>query len=153
LDSIGHFFQLTNDYIETTGDIERVITSKDWLKAVPRIFRVLKDQMKDTWPAAEKLMNKPSTKLEYLRDPEPVSLNEGYRFRRYTDRPTETLGEYGIGGITKKCGLIRSAFRPSDDATTLPYLVSNTELFLSLVSKQIKLSLDSFKCSAFCTIN
>lgn len=86
--------------------------------------------MKDTWPAAEKLMNTPITKSTYLRDPKPVSLNEGYRFRRYTDRPTETLMENGIGGITRKCGLIRSAFRPSDDATTLPYLVSNTNAFL-----------------------
>lgn len=131
MDSIGHFFQLTNDYIETTSELERVITSKDWLKAIPRIFRVLQDQMKDTWPAAEKLLNTPAPNKEnsHLKDPEPVSLNQGYRFRRYTDRPTETLGEYGIGGITKQCGLIRSAFRPSDDATTLPYLVRSTTRF------------------------
>lgn len=120
MDSIGHFFQLTNDYIETTGDIEKVVTSKDWLAAIPRIFQVLQDQMKDTWPTQSKLLTYPQRKL---RGPEPVSLSNGYRFQRYTDRPTETLGEYGIGGITRKCGLIRSAFRPSDDATTFPYLV------------------------------
>lgn len=84
--------------------------------------------MKDTWPSAEKLLNTPVAKVTHLKDPEPVSLHQGYRFRRHTDRPTETLGEYGIGGITKQCGLIRSAFRPSDDATTLPYLVRSTTL-------------------------
>lgn len=121
MDSIGHFLQLTNEYIDTTGDVERVVTSEDWLKAIPRIFTVLQDQMQNTWPAP-KFSFKASTNA--LTDPEPVSLEQGYRFRRYTDRPTETLGEYGIGGITKNCGLIRSAFRPSDDATTFPYLVS-----------------------------
>lgn len=123
MDSIGHFFQLTNDYIEATGDIERVITSKDWLKAIPRIFQVLKDQMQDTWPSNQLKLYKPNSSSS-VKDPEPVSLKDGYRFRRYTDRPTETLGEFGIGGITRKCGLIRSAFRPSDDSTTFPYLVS-----------------------------
>ncbi|KAL7311525.1 hypothetical protein PS15m_009277 [Mucor circinelloides] len=121
LDSIGHFFQLTNDYIEATGDVERVVTSQDWLKAIPRIFQVLRDQMENTWPSTQVKLFQPNASLQ---DPEPVSLKDGYRFRRYTDRPTETLGEYGIGGITRKCGLIRSAFRPSDDSTTFPYLVS-----------------------------
>ncbi|KAI9476095.1 MAG: hypothetical protein EXX96DRAFT_486610 [Benjaminiella poitrasii] len=127
LDSIGHFFQLTNDYIDATGDAERVFQSNDWLKSVPRLFQVLDDQMQDTWPAHG--------------SPVPVTLDDGYRFRRTTDRPTETLGEYGIGGITKKCGLIRSAFRPSDDATTFPYLIpSNAQLSVQLIklSKHIE---------------
>ncbi|KAG2207348.1 hypothetical protein INT47_006822 [Mucor saturninus] len=143
LDSIGHFLQLTNDYIDTTGDIERVVTSEDWLRAIPRIFTVLEDQMQSTWPAP-KFSLKASTKK--INDPEPVSLARGYRFRRYTDRPTETLGEYGLGGITKKCGLIRSAFRPSDDATTFPYLIpSNAQLSVQLIklSKHIQVFLES----------
>lgn len=103
--------------------------SKDWLKAVPRIFQVLKDQMEDTWPSRQyQSLAKPSEAMFYNGNPEPVSLKDGYRFRRYTDRPTETLGEYGIGGITRKCGLIRSAFRPSDDASTFPYLVSSLNM-------------------------
>lgn len=130
MDSIGHFFQLTNDYIEATGDAGRVLKSKDWLKAVPRIFQVLKDQMEDTWPSRKYLhLKKPSAALFYQGNPVPVPLDEGYRFRRYTDRPTETLGEYGIGGITKKCGLIRSAFRPSDDATSFSYLVCHFSFY------------------------
>ncbi|KAI8077565.1 hypothetical protein BDF21DRAFT_421305 [Thamnidium elegans] len=142
LDSIGHFFQLTNDYIETTGDIERVVTSKDWLKAIPRIFKVLEDQMQSTWPTTT---TSESLTTNYTEDePEPVPLNGGYRFQRFTDRPTETLGENGIGGITRSCGLVRSAFRPSDDATTFPYLVpSNAQLSVQLIrlSEHIKLLL------------
>lgn len=123
LDSIGHFFQLSNDYMEATGDIKRVVTSKDWLEAIPRIFQVLEDQMQNTWPSTATSF--PFQKSSQRHDPEPVQLDQGYRFQRWTDRPTETLGEYGIGGITKSCGLVRSAFRPSDDATTFPYLVSS----------------------------
>ncbi|KAI8645527.1 hypothetical protein BD408DRAFT_450183 [Parasitella parasitica] len=145
LDSIGHFFQLANDYIEATGDTERVVTSKDWLKAIPRIFQVLNDQMQSTWPSKKLKLLKSNTTFS-AGDPEPVPLEDGYRFRRYTDRPTETLGEYGIGGITKKCGLIRSAFRPSDDSTTFPYLIpSNAQLSVQLIklSDHIQSYLDS----------
>ena len=123
LDSLGHFLQLTNDYIEASGDIVRVVRSKDWQRALSRVYKVLKDQSQGTWPASRF----PYKSWKKTRgEPEPVSLEQGYRFRRQTDRPTETLGEYGVGGIARKCGLIKSAFRPSDDATTFPYLVRRT---------------------------
>ncbi|KAI8967882.1 Six-hairpin glycosidase-like protein [Mycotypha africana] len=132
LDSIGHFFQLTNEYLKATGEYDRVFKSKVWTTAIPRIFKVLQTQMQDTWPS--KQLKLPNIKVMNSKDPQPVLLEDGYRFRRQTDRPTETLGEYGIGGITKRCGLIRSAFRPSDDATTLPYLIPAN----ALVSSQLK---------------
>ncbi|KAF1801337.1 hypothetical protein FB192DRAFT_1283197 [Mucor lusitanicus] len=134
--------------MEATGDVERVVTSQDWLKAVPRIFQVLRDQMESTWPSSQIKFVKPNASL--AEDPEPVSLKDGYRFRRYTDRPTETLGEYGIGGITRKCGLVRSAFRPSDDATTFPYLIpANAQLSVQLIklSKHIELYLQQQQSS------
>lgn len=121
LDSIGHFFQLTNDYVEVTDEMSRVLESKDWVNAVSRVFQVIQDQMENTWPSASPV----------ITNIDRVSIENGYRFRRYTDRPTETLGEYGLGGISRKCGLVKSAFRPSDDATTLPYLVY-FHLFLPL---------------------
>ncbi|OAD72321.1 glycoside hydrolase family 125 protein [Phycomyces blakesleeanus NRRL 1555(-)] len=104
LDSIANFFQLANNYIQATQDYEGVFLSSEWLKAVPRVLIVLHDQMKD-----------------------------GYRFRRTTERPTETLGENGRGGIARECGLVKSAFRPSDDATTFPYLIpANAQLAVQL---------------------
>lgn len=95
----------------------RILDSKDWINAVSRVFQVIRDQMKDTWPSIP-------TSLSTQPNPGRVSIENRYRFRRYTDRPTETLGESGLGGIAKECGLVKSAFRPSDDATTLPYLVN-----------------------------
>ncbi|RCI00188.1 hypothetical protein CU098_010346 [Rhizopus stolonifer] len=123
LDSIGHFFQLTNDYVEVTDEMSRVLESKDWVNAVSRVFQVIQDQMENTWPSASPV----------ITNIDRVSIENGYRFRRYTDRPTETLGEYGLGGISRKCGLVKSAFRPSDDATTLPYLIpANAQLSVQL---------------------
>ncbi|KAI8983531.1 hypothetical protein BDB01DRAFT_843252 [Pilobolus umbonatus] len=109
--------------MEASKDVERVLKSNDWLIAMPRIFQVLKDQMEDAWSFPELKLKKKNATDSNKAYPEPVSLADGYRFRRMTNRPTETLGEYGLGGITRKCGLIRSAFRPSDDATIFPYLI------------------------------
>ncbi|KAI9011962.1 hypothetical protein CLU79DRAFT_709767 [Phycomyces nitens] len=124
LDSIANFFQLANTYIEATLDYEGVFTSSEWLKAVPRVLTVLQDQMKGTWETAGS------------HAPLPLPIGDGYRFRRTTDRPTETLGENGRGGIGRECGLVKSAFRPSDDATTFPYLAiqipANAQLSVQL---------------------
>lgn len=46
-----------------------------------------------------------------------------YKFQRVTHVPTDTLTNYGYGWPAKPCGLIASAFRPSDDATTYPFHV------------------------------
>ncbi|MDF3130618.1 glycoside hydrolase family 125 protein [Kiritimatiellaeota bacterium B1221] len=45
-----------------------------------------------------------------------------YRFAREFDRPTETLQD-GVGFPVKPCGMVKSYFRPSDDATTFKFLV------------------------------
>eukprot|EP01063_Lacrimia_lanifica_P011007 TRINITY_DN17770_c0_g1_i1.p1 TRINITY_DN17770_c0_g1~~TRINITY_DN17770_c0_g1_i1.p1 ORF type:complete len:466 (+),score=121.04 TRINITY_DN17770_c0_g1_i1:54-1451(+) len=45
-----------------------------------------------------------------------------YSFARTTEKPSDTLLN-AVGPPGLQCGLIRSAFRPSDDATWLPYLV------------------------------
>lgn len=46
-----------------------------------------------------------------------------YKFLRRTDRAFDTLSNNGLGTPVKPCGLIASGFRPSDDATTLQFLV------------------------------
>jgi meiotically up-regulated gene 157 (Mug157) protein len=43
-----------------------------------------------------------------------------YLFQRTTAQPSDTLQD-GLGAPGRACGLIRSAFRPSDDALLLPY--------------------------------
>ena len=46
-----------------------------------------------------------------------------YRFQRRTERALDTLNNNGNGAPVKPVGLIVSSFRPSDDATTLQFLV------------------------------
>ncbi len=46
-----------------------------------------------------------------------------YHFQRNAETPTETLMEKGFGSPINPVGLIASAFRPSDDACTFPFLV------------------------------
>lgn len=55
-----------------------------------------------------------------------------YRFQRRTLNPLDSLPFEGSGWPAPPCGLIRSAFRPSDDACTFPFLVPSN--FLALVS-------------------
>jgi meiotically up-regulated gene 157 (Mug157) protein len=47
----------------------------------------------------------------------------GYRFDRTTGNPIDTVPFGGLGHPTRRCGLIHSAFRPSDDGCLLPFLV------------------------------
>ena len=46
-----------------------------------------------------------------------------YRFQRRTERAFDTVGWDGFGAPVRPVGLIASTFRPSDDATVLPFLV------------------------------
>ncbi|WP_423129414.1 glycoside hydrolase family 125 protein [Gaoshiqia sp. Z1-71] len=50
--------------------------------------------------------------------------NKGdYSFTRETHKPTDSLCCNGFGNPVKPVGLIVSSFRPSDDATILPFLI------------------------------
>lgn len=56
-----------------------------------------------------------------------------YNFQRKSHVPTDTQQGYGWGAPVKPCGLIFSAFRPSDDATTHGFLIpSNMFAVVSL---------------------
>lgn len=46
-----------------------------------------------------------------------------YMFQRHTSIATDSLPNEGRGNPGKPCGLIRSAFRCSDDSTIFPYLI------------------------------
>ena len=55
-----------------------------------------------------------------------------YRFLRETNRMFDTVGWDGYGAPVKPVGLIASMFRPSDDATILPFLVPSN--FMAVTS-------------------
>lgn len=98
VDSLCYVIRLANGYWKKTGDAS--IFDAKWQEAMKLIVKTFKEQQRKT-------------------DHGP------YRFTRNTEVPTDTLFGRGYGNPTKKVGLIHSMFRPSDDSTFYPYLVSS----------------------------
>ncbi len=104
----------------------------------------------DRWRRAAALIVKTFREQQRMKDPGP------YRFQRVTAVASDTLPNKGYGNPARPCGLIRSGFRPSDDACIFPYLVpSNLFAQHSLLQlaeiHQTVLSDNSFagECMAF----
>ena len=105
LDSLAHFLALGNQFHKSTGSTAFLNTR--WYNAIDTILKILEQQAKPTF-------NPTSGKFEK---------NE-YSFKRTTNRGTETLSLLGVGNpLGAGTGLIRSAFRPSDDATILGFFI------------------------------
>lgn len=105
LDSLAHFLSLSNQFHSHTGSTEFI--NARWLKALDTLLGVLTAQSKGTFDEKEGFFRR----------------NE-YSFQRRTDTGTETLNLNGQGNpLNNGTGLVRSAFRPSDDATILGYLI------------------------------
>jgi meiotically up-regulated gene 157 (Mug157) protein len=51
-----------------------------------------------------------------------------YTFERKSYVPSDTLSQFGLGTPSRFCGLVRSPFRASDDATTLPMNIPENAL-------------------------
>ncbi len=97
VDSLCYVLRLAYEYWSVTGDTS--IFGDTWLQAVARI-------------------------LDTFRDQQHKDGNKGrYRFQRHTERQLDTMSNDGWGAPVRPCGLIASAFRPSDDATTFLYLI------------------------------
>ena len=58
-----------------------------------------------------------------------------YKFLRVTDRQLDTVNNGGWGAPVKPVGLIASVFRPSDDATTLLFLVPSNFMAVTTLKK------------------
>lgn len=96
IDSLCYAIRLAYHYWKKTGDIS--CFDSEWKSAMKAIVKTfIEQQRKD---------------------------NQGpYRFLRNTSKPTDTLPGNGYGNPIKPVGLIVSSFRPSDDATILPFLI------------------------------
>lgn len=105
LDSLASFLALGNQFHKSTGSTAYL--NSRWYAALNTVLEVLMEQAKPAF--------NPSTgKFEK---------NE-YQFSRTTTRGTETLSLSGNGNpLGAGTGLIRSAFRPSDDATILGFFI------------------------------
>ncbi|KAK2774906.1 hypothetical protein FQN53_003382 [Emmonsiellopsis sp. PD_33] len=104
LDSLANFLALGNQFYSHTKSTNFV--TKRWYSAVDTVLRVIQQQSEPTF----------DENGQYVR-------NE-YTFQRMTDIGTETLSLKGVGNpLNNGTGLVRSAFRPSDDTTIFGYFI------------------------------
>jgi len=104
IDSLASFLTLTNEYYAATQD--HTIFNSLWFNAVANILTVLRRQSSPTF------------------DEEGGILPFFYTFQRNTNVGTETLPLAGTGNpVNYGTGLIRSAFRPSDDACIYQFFI------------------------------
>ncbi len=101
IDTLASFLSFSMDFLDATGDTAPFVESPRWLSAVNLTLSTLDLQRKGMDPF----------------DRHPV-----YSFERQTGTPTDTLLR-GVGALGRYTGMIRTPFRPSDDATTLPFHV------------------------------
>lgn len=105
IDSLAAFLSLSNQFFKSTGSTAFV--TKRWYLAVETLLAVLDRQAQGTFDPDAK---------EFVR-------NE-YSFKRHAWTGTETLNLDGIGNpLGHGTGLIRSAFRPSDDSTIFGFFI------------------------------
>ena len=109
IDSLCYPLRLAYAYWQQTGDAS--IFDEKWIQAIREILHVFQDQQ--NW-------NGPIT---------------NYRFTRRTEALHDTRSNRGYGHPGKPCGLIASAFRPSDDSTIFPYLVPSNFFAVSVLRK------------------
>lgn len=115
LDSLASFLTLTNEYLENSKDFH-LLKDPDVENAFRVIARILKRESSPTF------------------DPDGKVLPFFYSFRRDTNIGSETLPLGGTGNpVNYNSGLIRSAFRPSDDACIFQFLVpANAQMLVEL---------------------
>ncbi|KAH6635209.1 Six-hairpin glycosidase-like protein [Chaetomium sp. MPI-SDFR-AT-0129] len=116
LDSLAHFLALVNDFHQHTGG-SRAFLNGRWYKAVKTLISVLETQSRSTF------------------DSEHGGYQQNaYTFQRRTNTGTETLNLNGVGNpLNNDTGLVRSAFRPSDDATIFGFFIpANAQMAVEL---------------------
>ncbi|KAJ1663356.1 hypothetical protein IW140_001906 [Coemansia sp. RSA 1813] len=105
IDSFASFFQLSKMYWQATGDT-KFLHTKSWKPAVVEILAAIKKLQQPTYSATSHRLNRPL--VEYTR---------------LTWSSTETQFGGGMGNPVKYTGMVKTLFRPSDDATMFPFLV------------------------------
>lgn len=98
IDSLCYVIRLSAGYCKYTGDTS--IFTAEWQQAMKLIVQTFREQQR-------------------MHDHGP------YHFQRNAANPTDTQFSNGYGNPTSKIGLIHSMFRPSDDATLYPFLISS----------------------------
>ena len=108
LDSHCYPIRLAYEYWKVSGDDS--VFGDTWIEAMTKILAVMKEQQRKDGPGR-------------------------YRFLRTTDRQLDTKCVVGKGNPVNPVGLIASAFRPSDDATTFEFLVPSNFMAVNSLKK------------------
>ena len=108
IDSLCYPLRLAYHYWKTTGDAS--IFDQEWIQAITAILKTFKEQQRKDGVGP-------------------------YKFQRKTERALDTLNNDGLGAPVNPVGLIVSCFRPSDDATTLQFLVPSNFFAVSSLRK------------------
>ena len=108
IDSLCYPLRLAYQYWKETGDAS--VFDSEWIQAITNILKTFKEQQR-------------KGRVDY------------YKFQRKTERALDTLNNNGLGAPVNPVGLIVSCFRPSDDATTLQFLVPSNFFAVSSLRK------------------
>jgi hypothetical protein len=99
LDSLCAVIRLSYGYYRQTAD--KAFFGENWRRAMSSIVETIRFEQAGS----------------------DEGIEPKYTFKRQTTSPTETLAGDGAGQPAHRCGLSKSPFRPSDDASSLPFLV------------------------------
>ena len=106
IDSLCYTVRLAHGYWKATGDTS--CFDPAWQQSAALILKTFREQQR-----------------KHDRGP--------YSFQRTTANPSDSLPQGGYGNPARPCGMIHSAFRPSDDACIFPFLIpSNLFAVVSL---------------------
>lgn len=111
LDSLAAFLQISTNYFSATNDAS-FFGAFQWTSAVQAVLATAKSMLTPTYGSDGRVLTSP------------------YTFTRMTNRATETLANDGLGSpVANGTGLIRSAFRPSDDSTIYQLFIPANMMF------------------------
>jgi meiotically up-regulated gene 157 (Mug157) protein len=109
IDSLCYAVRLSHGYWKATGDAS--VFDETWQSAMRLAVRTLREQQRFDGPGP-------------------------YRFQRTTAVAYDTVPLSGYGNPTRPCGLVHSAFRPSDDSCLFPFLIPSN-LFAITALRQL----------------
>lgn len=111
LDSLAAFLEVSTNYYNATQDLE-FFGKFQWIAAVQTVLNTANAMMTPTYGADGSVLDSP------------------YTFERETNRASETLENNGLGSpVANGTGLVRSAFRPSDDSTIYQLFIPANMMF------------------------
>ncbi|KAK8034641.1 Meiotically up-regulated protein, partial [Apiospora rasikravindrae] len=117
LDSLSAFLQLSSDYFEKTQDLA-FFGKYQWVNALRTLVNVTEGLRVGTYADDGRVNASP------------------YKFQRTTTRASETLMNDGAGSpVQGGTGLVRSAFRPSDDSTIYQLFIPANMMFSSYLGR------------------